>query len=254
MEIKPEDYLNLDSLDMYGPASIRFKGEEAPAPSPTPTTVDGVAAALREAQLRGDHGAIGLLSIQLDDLVNNTPATHAQSRVSDAQVVSSDTQEAPQQPELKEDTDSSCDTDEPAEDAPELLESDFNRSLVAELGSDKVDAIYTTINNCGDDEVIASFMDSVDGDGVYANDVIEWAKQAADAGATPTGEASFSAFDDAAIANIQNNSAYAEDIINLNKLVSSGQMTQAQLYQQVMQDPGLMAEAVKLRNANIISF
>ena len=102
--------------------------------------------------------------------------------------------------------------------------------------------------------MIASFMDSVDGDGVYANDIIEWAKQASDAGATPTGEASFDAFDDAAIANIQNSSAYAEDIINLNRLVSSGQMSQAQLYQQVMQDPGLMAEAVKLRNANIISF
>ena len=240
MRIEPSDYLDLDSVELHGPSAIRFKGEEAPTPTPVPTSIDEVASALRQAQQQGDHGQIGLLSVQLDQLLNQTAPTP--------------TQTAPQQPEQEEVTDSSGEEQEPSEEPVELLDSDFNRSLVAELGSEKVDSIYTTINNCGDDEVIASFMDSVDGDGSYAYEVIEWAKQVSDAGATPTGELSFDAFDDAAIANIQNNSSYAEDIINLNKLVSSGQMSQAQLYQQVMQDPGLMAEAVKLRNANIISF
>jgi len=246
MRIEPSDYLDLDSVDLLGPSAIKFKGEEAPAPSPAPSSVDEVAAALREAQLRGDHGQIGILSVQLDDLVAGTPSP-SPSRVSDAH-------KAPQEPVAEETIDSSGDNDEPSEEPTELLESDFNRSLVAELGSDKVDEIYTTINNCGDDEVIASFMDSVDGDGSYANDVIAWAKQASDAGATPTGEATFRAFDEESIASIQNSSAYAEDIINLNRLVCSGQLSRSQLYQQVMQDPGLMAEAVKLRNANIISF
>lgn len=240
MEIKPEDFLDLSNLEMYGPSSVRFKGEVAPTPSPTPTSLDEVATALRQAQLKGDHGQIGILSNQLDQLVNQTATTT--------------TQQAPQQLEGEEVDKGSGETDEASEDAPELLESDFNRSLVAELGGTKVDEIYTTINNCGDDEIISSFMDSVDGDGSYANEVIEWAKLASDAGAVPSADATSGAFDEASIADIQNNSAYADDIINLNRLVSSGQMTQAQLYQQVMQDPGLMAEAVKLRNANIISF
>ncbi len=239
MRIEPSDYLDLDSVELHGPSAIRFKGEEAPAPSPAPTTVDGVAAALREAQLRGDHGQIGILSVQLDDLIAGAPSPSSK---------------APQEPVAEETIDSSGEQLEPSEDAPELLESDFNRSLVTELGADKVDEIYSAINNCGDDEIIASFMDSVDGDGSYANEVVAWAKQAADAGATPTADASFNAFDEETINSVQNNSAFAEDIINLNRLVSSGQLSKAQLYQQVMQDPGLMAEAVKLRNANIISF
>ncbi len=243
----PEDYLDLSSLEMHGPSSVRFKGEEAPTPSPAPNTLDEVSSALRQAQLQGDQGQIGLLSVQLDQLLNQTAPTPTQSRVSDAQT-------APQQPEVEDVDKGSGENDEPSEEPTELLESDFNRSLVAELGDTKTDEIYTAINNCGDEQVIAGFMDSIDGDGVYANEVVEWAKLASDAGAAPSGDATFGAYDDAAIANIQNNSAYAEDFINLNRLVSSGQLTQAQLYQQVMQDPGLMAEAVKLSNANIISF
>ncbi len=240
MRIEPSDYLDLDSAELLGPSAVRLKGEEAPAPSPVPNTLDEVASALRQAQLQGDQGQIGLLSVQLDQLLNQTAPTT--------------TQKAPQQPEEEKVTDSSGENDGASEEPTELLQSDFNRSLVAELGDTKTDEIYTAINNCGDEEIIASFMDSIDGDGVYANEVVEWAKLASDAGATPTGDATFGAYDDAAIANIQNNSAYADEFINLNRLVSSGQLTQAQLYQQVMQDPGLMAEAVKLRNANIISF
>ena len=73
IRIEPSDYLNLDSLEMHGPSSIRMKDEAESAPTPSsPKTIDEVAAALRQAQLRGDHGQIGVLSVQLDDMLAGT--------------------------------------------------------------------------------------------------------------------------------------------------------------------------------------
>lgn len=237
----PEDYLDLDSLELLGPSAVSLKSDQpAPLAAPEPQTIDDVANALRQAQLRGDQGQIGVLSLQLDDMLSGKP--------SEAPV-------SPQeQPKEVVDTNTPEADEEPSEEQPELLESDFNRALVNQLGAAKVDALYETVNNCGDEDVIEAFMESVQGDGQYANEVLDWARLATDAGATPDPEAEYSTFSEENITAIRNESPYADEIIALNQKLNSGEISQAQLFQQVLQDPALMAEAVKLRNANIISF
>lgn len=241
MEITPEMYLNLDGLEMHGPSSIRRADEPAPVADAQPTSVDEVADALYQAQRRGDHAQVGLLSAQLDGLVQGLST-------------------APQEPVVANDPTTPEETLEPSEELTEpsedtYTESDFNRSLVNELGSDKVNQLYEVINSCEDEDVIQAFLESSQGeDHTYANELIDWARLATDAGATPDPEAEYSSFSEENITAIRNESPYADEIISLNQKLNSGEISQAQLFQQVMQDPALMAEAVKLRNANIISF
>ena len=110
MEIRPEDYLDLSGYDMHRPAAVRPLGEPAPAQEQQPQTIDEVAQALHQAERRGDHGAVGLLSAQLDDLLAGTPA--------EAPVA---TQEEP-----KEEVDPET-TEEVEEPSESFTESEFNK-------------------------------------------------------------------------------------------------------------------------------
>jgi len=234
----PEDYLNLDNLELLGPGAVSLKSDQpAVLAAPEPQSIEDVANALRQAQLRGDQGQIGILSIQLDDMLSGTPSAAPVSHQ--------------EQPKEVVDTNTPEEIEEPSES---ILESDFNRALVTELGAEKVDSLYEAVNNCGDEDVIEAFMESIEGDGKYAHEVLDWAHLATKAGATPEADAVYSAFTQESITSLRNESAYADEIISLNQKVANGQLSKGQLFQQVMQDPALMAEAVKLRAAGIITF
>ena len=241
IRIEPSDYLDISDVEMYGPSSIRMKGEEAPAPTPNPQTVDEVAAALRQAQLRGDHGQVGILSVQLDELVAGTSSAPPEAP-EDAPVASED--DKPQE-----------DTEE-VEEAPQsdFKDSDFNKSLINELGAEETDELYQIVNDGAGDDVLEAFMESANGDGEYASQVIDWARNVKASGAAPTAGLEASAIDESTAQQIIGASEFGEEILQLNQQVSSGQMSKAQLFQEVMGNPALMAEAVRLRNSNLLQF
>ena len=239
MQINPEDYLNLDDVEMYGPSSIRFKGEETAPEVPSPSTIEEVAQALRQAQLQGNHAQIGVLSCQLDDLLAGETPAKAPESVSE---------------EPKEEVDP--ETPEEAEEAPQsdFKDSDFNKSLVNELGAEETDELYQIVNDGAGDDVLEAFMESANGDGEYASQVIDWARNVKASGAAPTAGLEASAIDESTAQQIIGASEFGEEILQLNQQVSSGQMSKAQLFQEVMGNPALMAEAVRLRNSNLLQF
>ena len=241
MEITPEMYLNVGDVELRGPSAIRTFGEAEPVAAPAPATLEEVTSALRQAQLRGDTAAVGLLSAQQDDLINGVyTAPEEQPTQNDT----TPTEEEVEAPEAD------------PEASPEgFTESAFNKALVNELGGEGADAILATINATGDEAVIEAFLASAQSeDTSYAEEVTSWARLANQAGATPSGELNVEGYTESQIAELQHASSYADEIVSLNQQLVSGQISQAQLFQAVIQEPGLMAEAVKLRAQGLISF
>ena len=234
MQINPEDYLNLDNLEMHGPSSVTIKGEKVAEPSPAPSTIDEVAQALRQAQLDGKHGEVGILSARLDEML-----------LGDL----SEAPEASKQEVAEEET-----SEEKESSTDDFKDSAFNKSLVSELGAEETDELYGIINSGADEDVLSAFMESANGDGKYATQVVDWARNVKAAGATPNADVQASAIDESQATAILGASDYGQDILDLNAAVTSGKMSKAQMFAQVMENPGLMQEAVRLRNANLIQF
>ena len=234
MEVTPEMYLNLDNFEMHGPSSIRPQGEPEPAPQQQPQTVDEIATALRKAELAGDHAGVQLLSVQLDDALAGVPAAAPESS-SATEEESTEAKEAP--------------SDE------DFHESFFHQNLVREVGdTEEVNALYSIINDSADQETISAFFESAQGDGKYASEVVSWARNVQQANAVPDVSIEAQGFSEGQASELLAASEYGSEILALNNAVVSGQISQQEMFMQVVQNPSLMAEAVRLRNANLISF
>nr|BDD46738.1 hypothetical protein 9 [bacterium] len=230
----------ISDLDFYGP-NVLNKPEQTQAPVQS-DDIFAVQEQLLKAEQMHDHMAVQRLSMRLDDMLSGMPTEAPQEPVQEHVDISEDVVEQPEEGE----------SEEVVDDA--FASSAFNRSLVNELGEDGANEIYEIINNTGDGELISAFMESAQTDGNYAGMLTDWARNVQAAGATPSADVTAVAFDSAQEQAIRSSSEFGDEIMALNTAVTSGQMTKAQLFQQVMQNPGLMAEAVRLRDANLISF
>ena len=181
-------------------------------------------------------------------------------------------QTAPEQPQSTQEPTTPEEGKEPAQELPEaseeeskpfkaeeaaesFFETDYAKSKAAEFGGEEVfGELIDRINELGDDAITAAFLESAAGDGIYAEEVLSWAKVANDAGAGLSADVEPSLFTDEIQNDLRHASEHAEEFINLNKGYVSGEISKTALIEHVMVTPGLLQEAQKLRSLGLISF
>lgn len=234
MEITPDQYLNLDNVEMYGPSSIRLANEPAPVAETQPTTVDEVATALRQAQQRGDHGAIGLLSAQLDSLVANSSAPTNQV----AAEATSDAPEAPQ---------------EPVED---VRQSDLYQEINAVQGQQEADRVHGWMNENFSQEEVSDYLSAMSSNDQEAIAVFQSAQNMMkDAAFAPSADLDYSPFNDTqAHALTDAFGEQGQELLDLNKQLLSGALTERQMQKHVLSNPALMRVAMQAKAQGLINY
>lgn len=234
MEITPDQYLDLSNVDMFGPSSIKPLGYQQPAPAPAPTTVDEVAAALRQAQLNGDHGAIGLLSVQLDDLVANFTAPNQQQ----PQKPVSDAPKAPEEP------------------VADVRQSDLYQEINAVQGQEEADKVHSWMNENFSEDEVADYLTAVNSNDQEAIAVFQSAQNMMkDVAFAPSEDLEYTSFNESqAHALTDAFGEQGQELLSLNQQYLSGAITERQMQKHVLSNPSLMRVAMEAKAQGLINY
>ena len=236
MEVKPEDYLNLDTLELYGPDAV--KPQAAPVAANT-NTLESIQQSLFQAQRNGDNAAIGLLSSQLDSLL---AATTTSPDVAP---------EAPQAPEDKPEDDLS------QEDLETLYKSsEVRQELYGKYGKEEVDSVHTWLNGFAEKDELSSYIALLANDDPEALLTYEsLRKMAGDESIQPDQVVEYQGFDGSQSQQLlEEFGDHGQTMLDLNTQYLAGQITQTQMQRAVLSDPALAMSVFQAKAQGLITY
>ena len=239
MEITPEMYLDVASLELHGPDALNKPAETPSAPAPS-DDIFAVQQQLLDAERVGNHLAVQQLSMRLDDLLAGI---------------------SPEQP--SEDTAEQESTDEPSEahessseaDEIDVTTTELYQQIGEAVGAQKADETFSYMNDNASQEEISEFLEQLKAGDQEAISTFQAAQQAMEQGITIDGSVETTAFDsDTAFLIEDRFGENGVQIVDLNRRLLAGEITQVQVKRAVMSNPSLLADCLKAKAANLISF
>ena len=238
-ECSPEQYLNIGDVELYGPSAIRLPGQpEKPEAQPLPTNPLEIQQQLFEAQRRNDHVAIQHLSMALDDSLANVF-------------------EEKTQPKEEIESPAPNPSEEEQEPQSDVSESEIYREIHNAVGTEEADSVHSWMNDNFDEEEIGSYLQLIKDGDQEAIGVFQAAQRAMKNPelAPDTSIEEYTQLDDSQSAELVDRYGDAgEQMIQLNRQFIAGEITQAQMIQQVLSDPALAQAAMNAKANNLLTY
>ena len=238
MQVNPEDYLNVEALELLGPNAIKPQ-VELPTPTAPADDVFAIQEALHDAQRRGDVSLITRLSIQLDDALSAKPV-EAPSASSEAP---GEEKEAPKTTASQEELDARYNA------------SEVKAELTSKFGAEEVNRVHEWANENLSDEELGEYLGLIGDDNpeaVLAFDSLKTMAGDPDLAPSVDEYQAFSQEDTNAL--ISQYGDHGEIVVNLNQRFLSGQITESEMKRAVLSDPQLALSVFQMKREGLIDF